>query len=313
MKPFRSLISGILVALLCTLMVFGALSIALSEGGVSLPADEPTQVVPEMASPTIPPTAVPNTSAPGTSTVSMIQTLTATPTLRMATITPTTSVCPPPPAGWEAYTILPGDTLADLALTHQVPTAQIITVNCLLSETLMPGTYIYLPRAIPTATLAFTVTLTSTRTPIPCGPPSNWVTYIVQPGDTLFKLSLDFGVSVSALQFANCMGSSTLIIAGQHLKVPNVPTRTPTPTATDRPPSRTDTPIPSHTPTLSPTHTPVNTFTPTTVPSDTPTTIPTATASNTPIPPASPTPQPTISNTPEPTTGSTQSGSNPQP
>lgn len=303
MKPFRSLISGILVALLCTLMVFGALSIALSEGGVSLPAAAPTRSVPEVVSPTLPPTAIQNSPAPGTNTPSLIQTLTSTPTLFIASVTPTTSVCPPPPAGWEAYTILPGDTLAGLALTHQVPTAQIITVNCLLSETLMPGTYIYLPRAIPTATLAFTVTLTSTRTPIPCGPPSNWVTYIVQPGDTLFKLSLDFGVSVSALQFANCMGSSTLIIAGQRLKVPNVPTRTPTPTATDRPPSWTDTPMPPPTFTATPTTAVPTTAVPTTA-------VPTTAIPTTAVPTSTPIPEPSITNTPEPTIGITQSGSN---
>lgn len=307
MKPFRNLVSGMLIALLSTAMVLGALSITLSEGGVTLTAAETLPPSPPPPSPTTPlqPTNLLPSITPGN-----IRTLTPSPTPATPTVTATSS-CQPPPAGWVVYTILPGDTLEYLAVLHQVPASQIVTVNCLLSDTLIPGKYLYLPPALPTATLAFTQTLTPTRTLNPCGPPPNWVTYIVQPGDTLFKLSQEFGVSVAALQLANCMGSSTLILAGQQLKVPYVPTRTPIPSATrtERPPEITPTPVtPSVTP-VTPSATPVTPSPTPVTPSPTP-----VTPSPTPVTP-SPTPvTPTVEpqpTTPVPTTGATQA--NPQP
>ena len=64
-------------------------------------------------------------------------------------------------------------------------------------------------------------------------------------------------LSVAELQFANCLGNSTLIRAGTRIFVPNVPTRTPT-TAPTRPvpttsrPSNTPSEMPTSTPTIPP-------------------------------------------------------------
>ncbi len=80
-----------------------------------------------------------------------------------------------------------------------------------------------------------------------CGAPPDWVTYIIQPNDTLFGLSLLLGVTVEDLQVANCLGSSTAIIAGQPLFVPFVPSIPPTATpvpVTTAPPKATVTEIP---------------------------------------------------------------------
>jgi hypothetical protein len=73
-----------------------------------------------------------------------------------------------------------------------------------------------------------------TDTATVCGPPSRWVRYTVQPGDTLFELGLHTNVSVQELQVANCL-SATTIRVGQQLFLPYIPTPTFTPTLTPLP------------------------------------------------------------------------------
>jgi LysM repeat protein len=111
-----------------------------------------------------------------------------------------------------------------------------------------------------------------TKTPTPdiqsCGPPSGWVQYTVVAGDNLYRLGIAFGVSVSDLQWANCIGSSTTIRAGSNLWVPNRPTNTsdvtntitPTKTSTNTPLPPTNTSTPTNTATSTPT--PTDTSTP---------------------------------------------------
>jgi LysM repeat protein len=67
----------------------------------------------------------------------------------------------------------------------------------------------------------FPVTLTDTLTPteVPCEPIDDWVIYIVRFGDTLYDLSVEYGVSMRTLQVANCLTSLELD-AGQELFVP---------------------------------------------------------------------------------------------
>jgi LysM repeat protein len=81
------------------------------------------------------------------------------------------------------------------------------------------------------------VILPDTETPVvasptSCEPPTGWVEYVVQAGDTLFQIGASFGVTVEELQDANCLGTSTVIYVGDVLYVPNVPTRTAVPPAT---------------------------------------------------------------------------------
>lgn len=90
-----------------------------------------------------------------------------------------------------------------------------------------PGIVIASPTFPPVASPLPTQTGT-TATTSTCGPPFGWVkTYIVQPGDTLFRIAFNHYTTTSALQQANCKGSSTNINPGEKLWVPNVATRTP--------------------------------------------------------------------------------------
>ena len=137
--------------------------------------------------------------------------------------------------------------------------------------------------APPTATAAATPEPTATCAPAP----SDWVTYYVVKGDTLYSLSRRSGTKVERIKSVNCL-SSTTIHVGQALLLPRQPD-TPTPTkvphtpipvtpTTTGAPTATQTPRPE-TPTI--TSAPTATGTPTAAAPATPTRAPTATASAT--------------------------------
>ena len=65
-------------------------------------------------------------------------------------------------------------------------------------------------------------------------------TYVVQPGDTLWRISRQFGTTVDAIVRANNIPNPNLIYVGQVLEIPGVgPTATPpiVPPSTPCPPS----------------------------------------------------------------------------
>jgi len=61
-----------------------------------------------------------------------------------------------------------------------------------------------------------------TPQPTPCGPPLGWAAYTIQPGDTLYSISIRTGTSVEQLKLANCLISDQ-IYYGQPLFVPYLP------------------------------------------------------------------------------------------
>jgi LysM repeat protein len=226
---------AVLISVVSLGLIVGGLSLAFSESySPAFPTatqSQPTAPILLTATPTanIPPTATPQPTS---------------------TNTPEHAPACNPPAGWVGVTVLPGDTLAILAARYKTTSAELGQANCLLTEILVPGSTLFVPPM-------------PVNTPVPCGPPFGWVHYIVQPGDTLYRIATSFGITTSRLQQANCMGYSTTIIAGPSLWVPNVPTRTPgvtiipdfsTPTLfpteplTETPVPFTSTPEPSITP-----------------------------------------------------------------
>lgn len=233
MRPSSRFAGGILSALLTGLIVVGSLSLALAEGQPAVVAqDSPTQ------------TGLPAVQLTRTVVTQPAQTFTPTltPTVTVTFSPPETC---PIPRGWKTYTVLPGDTLDSLSQSRQITVEQILTANCLTTQQLIPNTVLYLP--VSTAIL-------STSTPIvePCGAPLNWMGYIVQPNDTLYRLSIAFRVGVVDIQRANCMGTSTIILKGDRIYVPNVPTTTPTYTPTSKA-QQMSTSVPTSLPTDEPT------------------------------------------------------------
>lgn len=69
-------------------------------------------------------------------------------------------------------------------------------------------------------------------TPPPCEPPQDWVTYLVQEGNTLYSLAKAHGTDVDTLQRVNCLDDE-IILVGQELYVPPPPGTTATPPEQD--------------------------------------------------------------------------------
>lgn len=274
MRNWLRLFRGLALALVSTGLVLGGASLSLAEGNLSRPTGSPTLPPSATWTGSPPPLLTPPENPPSPTPV--------TPTLTWTlTLPPPPTNCPPP-AGWVPYVVQPGDTLESLAASSQVSAAQLSQANCLLTSSLLPGVVLYLPPR-PTATS------------VPCGPPTGWVVYIVQAGDTLFHLSQVHGVSVAELQLANCMGQSNLLKTGQKLHVPPGPPRSATASLT-RTASPTRTPtgatasLSSASPSasLSATSTLASTPTNTATPTETPTPTHTATSTGSPTPTSTP-------------------------
>ena len=303
MKSLKEVSIGMLSGIATSLVILGAVLVAMTEGQV--------QIVPT-ALPTITLPVFEDTPFPGLPTFTPPP---QQPSSRPVMVTPTQNFtrCPIP-AGWELYTILPGDRLSDLAAALGVNVAVLSESNCLAGNTLIEGSQLALP-PLPTATFTSSPSPTSSLTfmvaptDVRCGPLPGWVAYRVQPGDNLFRLSLAVHVSVQELIFANCL-SNDEIITGQTLFLPFLPPRstlTLTPTATQTPqPTRIISFTPTRTliftRTFTPTATATGTFAPTTTFTSTITSTPTATPTT---PTATPTATPTETTVPIPVATST--------
>jgi LysM repeat protein len=273
MRGLRDFGSALIVAVVSVGLMLGALSISLVE---FVPAATPTMTqalilspVPVTATSTLPPTAT-------FDAIAMTATFTAT-----NTVLPPTSC--QPPAGWIPITVQGGDTLDGLAARYRTTRELLKSGNCLPTESLLPGTIIYVP-ASPTSTSVACVQ----------GAAGWSKKYVVRPGDTLYSIATNHYTTVSAMRQVNCR-SSDVIYPNETLWVPNVATRTPTftplpgitITVTPNPTEPlTETVLP-FTGTPSPTETPVPP-TPTTTP--TPLPLPTGTPSPTAFPSATSTP-----------------------
>jgi len=273
MKSLKEISIGFLSAIASSIIILGAILVAMTEGQVMIvPTQQPTVTEPVFI----------DTLAPGEPTLTRqpIQ-----PTQRPVIVTPTPSFATNCnfPAGWVSYIFQVTDNLSSLAAAHGITLKTLLDGNCLFSpEIVSERNKIYLPplptpsptptpTIIPTATnLPPTVTLSFTRTPVAtsCGRPNGWVTYIVQPGDSLFRLSQAVGLEESVLISVNCLADPNLLRAGQTLWLPFSPRPTATLTQPARPtvvvPTRTFTPRPTFTRTftLVPTRTPTPTDTP---------------------------------------------------
>lgn len=212
------------------------------------------------------------------------------------TDTPYTELTCPIPGNWVPHLVQPGETLQDLALQAGISIEQLTTSNCLISQSLLPGTVLYLPPPMITPSASNLISATTTE----CTAPPGWIFYRVQRGDTLTRISGLYGISVWWLKQANCL-ETDVIITGQYLRVPNVATRTFTPTTSPQP----EVTFPSSTP-MPPTATfivviPTATLTPSFSPVPTESLTPTPTASITPLSTSTETPTSTPTETPTPT------------
>ena len=226
MQALRQLGAGVIVAIFSVILVIGGIFLSLAE---TLPTPAtPTQIPPTFPLSFPTPTATIVTILPSeTPTETILPSETASVLPSITSIAPTSCT---PPSGWIRVTVATGDTVYSLAQRYKTSAENLSAANCLTAVEVPAGYILYVP-PVPTVTV------------IPCGPPVGWVkNYIVQPGDTLFRIALSYNITYPRLQRANCMGSSTIIYIGQRLWVPNIPTRTPVPGITIVP---TNTPLPT--------------------------------------------------------------------
>jgi len=270
MQAFKQFGGGLLIGLVSLLVVIGGIALSLAEGSASQPSSQnnPTSEYPtsEFVNGTLDFLLSPWPSDTPFAQVTL-------PFTDTPFFPPTLSVSCPVPAGWIQTYAGPDDTLDTIAARYQTTASALMQANCLSSNVIQPGSPLY----VPPLTGATSVVATS----VPCGHPAGWIQYTVQSGDNLYQISLRYRTTVSELQNANCLGSSTSIIAGQALWVPNVATSTPLITATiltiefdtaTVPPTSTIQPTPTATTTTTPTatNTPPPTATTAPPPTDTP-------------------------------------------
>ncbi len=257
-KGLRDFGNAAIVALVSIGLILGALSISLVEFVPTAPTAMTDSLFPAPAIVTA--TDMPE---PGISTFPA-----------GVTSTGISSSCQPP-SGWGQIVIQGSDTLDIIAARYRTSKELLRAANCLLSDSLVAGTVLYVPP-------------TPTSTSAGCNQgAAGWVkAYVVKPGDTFYSIATNHYTTANQIKSVNCR-ISDIIYSGEVLWAPNVATRTPVPAP---PPGTTVTPHPTDpltetalpfTATVLPSNTTVPS-TPTTAPTATP--IPTTTASPTVIP-----------------------------
>ncbi len=94
---------------------------------------------------------------------------------------------------------------------------------------ILPSGFTPTPPAAPADTLQPTTLPSDSSSVIPttpakiCFPPSNYLPYIVQAGDTLEALSKAVGVSVAKLRDHNCLSESSTLSPGDVVYLPSIP------------------------------------------------------------------------------------------
>ena len=121
---------------------------------------------------------------------------------------------PQPVEAGFVYTVQPGDTLSLIALRHNLKIADVLVANNLFNPNLIfPGQPLILPGIEP---------------PQLAQPaPVSAATHLVQPGDTIYSIADQYGVTVGSLVLANHVQNIDLIEVGQMLQIPLEPLPTP--------------------------------------------------------------------------------------
>jgi LysM repeat protein len=110
------------------------------------------------------------------------------------------------------HTVQPGENLFRIGLKYGVGWQAIMQANGLASTNIYAGQQLKIPAggaAVATAPAAAA-----------SAPAASSSTYTVQRGDTLFRISLKFGITMDALIAANRLADPTRIYAGQLLTIP---------------------------------------------------------------------------------------------
>jgi LysM repeat protein len=137
------------------------------------------------------------------------------------TPSPTATRTPTPRPAAASYVVQRGDTLYAIGRRFGVSHIEIARANNIINPGLIyVGQVLVIPAGGATP-----------ATPTPAPAPGGVTTYVVQPGDTLYRLALRFGTTIAAIRAANSLVNVNLIYVGQTLVIPSSAVA-PTPTAT---------------------------------------------------------------------------------
>jgi len=115
-----------------------------------------------------------------------------------------------PAAGGDELVVQPGDTLWDIALKHETSVAALAELNSIADPSLIRiGQRIVLRAPTPPAA----------SPPIPPAPPAP-IIHVVQPDETLWGISLQYGRTIAVLAQVNQLADPSLIRIGQTLAIP---------------------------------------------------------------------------------------------
>lgn len=105
--------------------------------------------------------------------------------------------------GFFIYTVKSGDTLYDLANTHNITLGEIISINQLSSTLIRPGQELVIPNAQNNGELDLIEQ-----------------EYVVKKGDNLSVIAQQFGLSANEIASINRISDPNIISAGQKLTIP---------------------------------------------------------------------------------------------
>lgn len=145
---------------------------------------------------------------------------TPSPTSEIVTLTPTTPPTGGVTPGDGIYVVQPGDTLLNIARRFNTTLGTLVQLNGISNPNrIFVGQRLQLPFSTPEprpTVVAPTQVVPPTATAVPPQP----TTYVVQPGDNLFRISLRFDVSLVQLANANNITNYNRIFVGQVLTIP---------------------------------------------------------------------------------------------
>ncbi|MCB8977385.1 MAG: LysM peptidoglycan-binding domain-containing protein [Ardenticatenaceae bacterium] len=169
--------------------------------------------------PTTDPNAVPTTD-PAQATA--VPDVTAEPGVE-ATAVPDAAATTAPdtgePRGEVMHTVVAGDTLTGLSLLYDVPVDVIVAANNLTNiDSLDIGQVLVIPAEGTTVDTVPTTEPSADATAVP--PSTGEITHVVQAGENLFRIGLQYGFTVDELAAYNGLANPNALDVGQVIKIP---------------------------------------------------------------------------------------------
>ncbi len=142
--------------------------------------------------------------------------------------------------GQVTYTVQPGDTLYAISVKYNTTVAALAQANNITNPNLvLVGQVLIIPTGTVIATPIPVPTVVGAVTPVPTAmpPTTGEIVHVVQPGENLFRIALQYGLATSVVAAYNGIANPNVIYVGQRIRIPSGGTApaivaTPVPTAT---------------------------------------------------------------------------------